>query len=166
MKKSLLSMVCLALLAGPMAANAIIVTFDDLHLTVERPLSGSTFVDFFATVTLEPGESLIGAALSHPCLAPAECLLSTFAPTTFDEGHAARFFTMVDSTNLTGLYDTGVGSSFFWYTDAAGQERYTETFRYTVNVVDATSVPEPGTLALFGLGFAGLGFARRRRATN
>ena len=30
----------------------------------------------------------------------------------------------------------------------------------------ATSVPEPGTLAFFGLGLVGLGFARRRRATN
>lgn len=29
----------------------------------------------------------------------------------------------------------------------------------------ATHVPEPGTLAIFGLGLAGLGFARRRKAT-
>jgi PEP-CTERM motif len=34
------------------------------------------------------------------------------------------------------------------------------------NVVSPIAVPEPGTLALFGLGLVGLGFARRRRATN
>ena len=33
----------------------------------------------------------------------------------------------------------------------------------TVNTTLSITVPEPGTLAIFGLGLAGLGFARRKR---
>ena len=37
-------------------------------------------------------------------------------------------------------------------------------FRGSLTYVGGTSVPEPGTLALFCIGLAGLGFARRRKA--
>lgn len=37
-------------------------------------------------------------------------------------------------------------------------------FTFTLNVVETADVPEPGTLALFGLGLAGLGFTRRKKA--
>lgn len=40
-----------ALLISPITANAITVTWDELNQTVLRPASGSTVVDFFATVS-------------------------------------------------------------------------------------------------------------------
>ena len=58
---------------------------------------------------------------------------------------------MLNGTNSTGTFDPSSGGS-------SGQ-----------NVVGSGAeiirpVPEPGTLAIFGLGLAGLGFARRRKA--
>jgi hypothetical protein len=85
------------------------------------------------------------------------------------------FNALYGNNNNTHLdYSIGAPHQVFDLNDATG--RYVRLVFDTahlgslINVgevafgVDAVSVPEPGTLALFGFGLAALGFARRRRA--
>jgi hypothetical protein len=55
------------------------------------------------------------------------------------------------------------GASYFFWTGSVWLDGGFSNTRFVV-VGTAAVVPEPGTLAMFGLGLAGLGLARRRRA--
>ena len=70
------------------------------------------------------------------------------------------------SLNLSGGTATGTGDSTF--TDASGAVHTSSSlvFSLTTQISNSWSagVPEPTTLAMFGLGLIGLGFAKRKKA--
>jgi hypothetical protein len=86
---------------------------------------------------------------------------------TVDAGYAASaqdgdMFTIVEWDSFSGAFDTVNGLNFAtgkFFTLDYGDSGLT----LTVNAQTVVGVPEPGMIALFGLGVAGIGFARRRR---
>ena len=174
MKNKILAIVAVGLLAGPMAANAIPVTWtlEDVIFNDGSTIAGSFVFDadtnifssigvtssngnaYFQVNPVSPGNAgflgfLAGPAINLTAIFTAELAgLMTNAGGTLD---------IIPGFVFSG----GNGFSFEGFCalacTAVSVERDVASGRIT------TAVPEPGTLALFGLGFLGLGFSRRRK---
>ena len=141
------------------------------YLNVGAPSIGVEFDTFFNSGLGDPNGNhiqLVGNLglgteflASNGGIPPLENDLEHNAMLVFNSNSGSMEVFLNGDSVLVSTYSSGMipGTGFFGFTGGTGAAR---NLQYIDNV--RINVPEPGTLALFGLGLAGLGFARRKKA--
>ena len=140
------------LLTMPLAANAIIMDYEFNGPAFTGGFSFDDATDIFSDVNIlettfntEVWTALVGDALGAT-------------------GVGSPFGIPLTLTFLDNLGSLPIGASYnISYIVDASNTPANEIFTGTSSIVE-TNVPEPSVLVLFGLGLAGLGWSRRKKA--
>lgn len=116
------------------------------------------FVNLPTSVVLSPGTYIVAATITNGDLD------TSFSPENVSIGSNITYGQEESCTNITGQFNGG-GCNLSTANLVAGDNHSNNSnlggnIEYTAG---GTPVPEPGTLALLGTAFVGLGFLRRRK---
>jgi hypothetical protein len=159
MKAKIRGLLAAVLLAGPLAANAAAVTYD---FSFSNFTSGpySTIAGSFSL----DGDTLTGFNLTigSNTFVLADVGVGRSATRTLIGGLVNGIESLVFDTNDFSLLYSSADFVPLSFSYAAPRQGVHES--RTGSISARASVPEPGTLALLGLGMAGLAVSRRRKA--